>query len=76
MYKTSEERIAEFIFSYVKEHGTKNDGLYSIKNNLTHLDIANLTNTSRQTVNNVISILRKRGMIEYSRKLISIPLDN
>ncbi|MFT5819812.1 MAG: CRP/FNR family cyclic AMP-dependent transcriptional regulator [Crocinitomix sp.] len=73
LYKTSEERIFEFIISYVKEHGIKNAKSYSIKNKLTHLDIANLTNTSRQTVNNVISTLRTRGLIEYSRKLISIP---
>lgn len=75
LYKTSEERISEFIFGYVQEHGIKKDAYYSIKNNLTHLDIANLTNTSRQTVNNVISMLRKRGAIKYSRKLIAIPVD-
>lgn len=71
LYKTSEERITEFIFSYVKEYGTKKASLYSVQNNLTHQDIANLTNTSRQTVNNVLSNLRKREVLNYSRHVIS-----
>jgi len=34
-------------------------------------DIANLTNTSRQTVNNVMSTMRREGELDYNAKFIS-----
>jgi len=39
---------------------------------LSHKDIANLTNTSRQTVSNVLSKLRMNGTIQYNSKEIRI----
>ena len=72
LYKDSPTRIKEFITDYLDEFGEKNetDKLVA-KNLLSHKDIANLTNTSRQTVSNVLSKMRKEGLIEYDKQFIS-----
>jgi len=72
LYKDSTTRIKEFITDYLEEFGEINDkGTSVAKNLLSHKEIANLTNTSRQTVNNVMSIMRKEGIIDYNIKFIS-----
>lgn len=72
IYKDSKTRIEEFIISYSKEFGKDKVDRIEAKNLLSHKDIANLTNTSRQTVNNVLSTLRKEKNIDYDSKFISI----
>lgn len=72
LYKDSTTRIREFISDYLEEFGEKNDaGISTAKNLLSHKEIANLTNTSRQTVSNVLSALRKEGIIDYNIQFIS-----
>jgi CRP/FNR family transcriptional regulator len=71
LYKDSTTRIKEFITDYLEEFGETNEaGQLSAKNLLSHKEIANLTNTSRQTVSNVMSIMRKEGVIDYNSKFI------
>ncbi len=66
LYKDSTTRIQEFITDYIDEFGEINEkGALSAKNLLTHKDIGNLTNTSRQTVSNVLSTMRKNNLIKY-----------
>lgn len=73
IYKDSKTRITEFITNYINEFGEKNDNGKLVANNLlSHKDIVNLTNTSRQTVNNVLSTLRKEKVINYDKETISI----
>jgi len=73
IYKDSKTRITEFITDYINEFGEKNDNGKPVANNLlSHKDIVNLTNTSRQTVNNVLSTLRKEKVINYDKETISI----
>lgn len=72
IYKDSKTRIAEFISIYVKEFGVDKPDRIEAKNLLSHKDIANLTNTSRQTVNNMLSNMRKNKEIDYDSKYISI----
>lgn len=73
LYKDSPTRIREFISDYLEEFGeTNNTGKTTAKNLLSHKDIANLTNTSRQTVSNVLSKMRKEEIIEYDNQSISI----
>ncbi|MFT4762507.1 MAG: CRP/FNR family cyclic AMP-dependent transcriptional regulator [Paraglaciecola sp.] len=72
LYKDSETRIKEFILNYIQEFGKEKDGLLKAKNLLSHKDIAQLTNTSRQTASNVLSKLRKEGVIDYNSKEIFI----
>lgn len=72
LYKDSSTRIREFIYGYLEEFGEKNESGESVaKNLLTHKDISNLTNTSRQTVSNVMSTMRKEGLIDYNARFIS-----
>ncbi len=72
LYKDSSTRIKEFILEYVREFGKEDDtGLLIANNLLSHKEIANLTNTSRQTVSNVLSNLRKNGIINYDMAFIS-----
>ena len=72
LYKDSTTRIKEFITDYLEEFGEINENGRSIaKNLLSHKEIANLTNTSRQTVSNVLSTMRKEGVIDYNVQFIS-----
>lgn len=72
LYKDSKTRIKEYVFSYIDEFGTENEKGKEAKNLLSHADIAFLTNTSRQTVNNVMSNLRKEGIIDYDTQKIQL----
>lgn len=72
VYKDSTVRIKEFIADYLKQFGEVNEqGNLVAKNLLTHKDIAGLTSTSRQTVSNILSSMRKDGEIEYDTKFIT-----
>ncbi len=72
LYKDSSTRIKEFIKDYLEEFGEANQaGILIAKNLLSHKEIANLTNTSRQTVSNVLSAMRKDGVIDYDAQFIS-----
>ncbi|MDO5980581.1 Crp/Fnr family transcriptional regulator [Flavivirga spongiicola] len=73
LYKDSPTRIKEFIIDYIDEFGEPNEkGQLVAKNLLSHKEIANLTNTSRQTVSNILSTMRKEGLISYDIDSISI----
>lgn len=72
LYKDSKLRIKEFITDYVHEFGEEQNDNLVAKNLLSHQDIANLTNTSRQTVSNVLSNLRKERHIDYSSQYVSL----
>ena len=76
LYKDAKTRILDFLKEQVRENGRKEDGEYVTKSLLSHSDIAKLTSTSRQTVNNVISNYRKDGLLGYDRKEIRIKLDD
>jgi CRP/FNR family cyclic AMP-dependent transcriptional regulator len=73
LYKDSKTRILEFIRDFVSEFGIKTERGFRSKKLLSHKDIGDLTNSSRQTVNNVLSELRREGMIDYNTRFISIP---
>ena len=72
LYKNSKTRIKEYVLNYICQFGKEKEGMMTAKNLLSHQDIAHLTNTSRQTVNNVMSNLRKDGIIDYNSKEIII----
>lgn len=72
LYKDCTTRIREFISEYLEEFGEMNEeGSLIAKNLLSHKDIANLTNTSRQSVSNILSLMRKEGVIDYNVRFIS-----
>ena len=71
LYKDSATRIKEFVLDYLQEFGeTDSSGKSKAKNLLSHKDIGNLTNTSRQTVSNVLSKMRKEELIDYNVEFI------
>jgi CRP/FNR family cyclic AMP-dependent transcriptional regulator len=73
LYKDSATRIREFITDYVEEFGVADSsGKLIAKNLLSHKEIANLTNTSRQTVSNVLSTMRKKDIINYDMESITV----
>ncbi len=74
LYKDSATRITEFITDFVTDFGKIENDRVVAKKLLSHKDIANLTNTSRQTVSNTLSLLRINGYLEYDSEKISIPL--
>lgn len=77
LYKDAKTRILDFIKDHVSENGQKgDDGLLEAKNPFSHTDIAKLTSTSRQTVNNVISAHREAGVFEYDRHYIRMKPEN
>ncbi len=71
LYKDSATRIREFLQEYLTHFGKEiSEGTWEAKNLLTHNEIANLTSTSRQTVSNELSKLRKQKSITYDHKRI------
>jgi len=72
LYKDSETRIKEYIFNFINEFGKREKNRLVASNLLSQNDIAHLTNTSRQTVSNVMSKLRKEKIIDYNSNEISI----
>ncbi|MEM9835424.1 MAG: Crp/Fnr family transcriptional regulator [Bacteroidota bacterium] len=68
VFKTSRTRIIEFLLELAEEKG-RNVGLEKeVKNMLTHKEIADLTATSRQTVNAVMNDLRSRNILTFNRQ--------
>jgi len=74
LYKDSRTRIKEYILSYINQFGIEKDGMVKAKNLLSHKDIAQLTSTSRQTVSNVMSELRKEGVVDYNTTELKVSL--
>jgi len=72
LYKDAESRIRDFIYDFVLENGVEQGDFMVAQNIFSHTDIAKLTSTSRQTVNNIMSKLRKANGIAYDRKEIKI----
>lgn len=75
IFRTSEERIRDFLKDLAKEYG------YTIANTpceiaipvrITHDDIGKLTATSRQTVTSVLKSLEKASILTYDRHRIYI----
>jgi len=65
-------RIVEFLKEMAEENGQRVGYETLVHNSLTHLDIAKLTATSRQTVTTVLNELREQNQIYFDRKRILI----
>ena len=76
LYKDARTRIIDFLKDYVRENGQEQQGFTVADNPFSHTDIARLTSTSRQTVNNVISLERKEGTLKYDRQQMQIKTEN
>ena len=68
MFKTSRSRIVEFLHELAAERGRAVGFEREVRNMLTHKEIADLTGTSRQTVNAVLNDLRRQNILTFNRK--------
>jgi len=72
LFKDARTRIGEYILEEANKHGRHKSGRVTLKNYLTHQEIANYTGTSRQTVTTILNEFRDQGLIEFDRKKIMI----
>lgn len=68
VFKSSKARILEFLIQMVNEKGRPVGLEHEVKYMLTHKEIADLTATSRQTVNAVLNDLRNRDILTFNRR--------
>jgi len=68
MFKTSRSRIVEFLHELATSRGRAVGYEREVRNMLTHKEIADLTGTSRQTVNAVLNDLRRQNILTFDRK--------
>ncbi|MBC6995709.1 Crp/Fnr family transcriptional regulator [Neolewinella lacunae] len=68
MFKSSRSRILEFLHELARSRGRTVGYEREVRNMLTHQEIADLTGTSRQTVNSVLNELRRQNILTFDRK--------
>jgi len=77
IFKDARTRIIDFITELGREKGKAIGKEILVKHNLTHLDMANLTATSRQTVTTVLNELKEQNLIHLERnKFLIRDIDN
>ena len=77
IFKDARTRIVDFIIELAREQGKSIGKEILVKHNLTHLDMANLTATSRQTVTTVLNELKEQNLIHLERNRFLIrDIDN
>tara|TARA_B100000809_G_scaffold259526_1_gene304721 strand:- start:6213 stop:6893 length:681 start_codon:yes stop_codon:yes gene_type:complete len=67
VFKDARTRIVDFIIELGKEKGKEIGKEILVKHNLTHMDIASLTATSRQTVTTILNELKEKNAIHLER---------
>jgi len=72
VFKDSRSRIINFIKKFVRKNGKRVGFEVVIWKVLTHQEIANFTDTSRQTVTTVLNELRNKNILAFSRRRLLI----
>jgi len=72
VFKDAEQRVASFLLKLADENGKKIGEEIFVKPFLKHQDIAELTATSRQTVNSNLTDLREKKVINFDRKKLIV----
>jgi len=65
-------RVASFLINYAEEFGRMKGGIITICLHLTHQEISLVTGTTRQTVTTTLNEFRSEGVIDFSRKGMTI----
>ena len=73
VFKDAHERVVNFLVRYMDDFGKQMVDLWEVRPFLTHQEIAELTATSRQTVNAILNELKSEGKIDFSRQFLRIP---
>jgi len=72
LYKDAKMRVASFLINYAEEFGRMKGGIITICLHLTHQEISLVTGTTRQTVTTTLNEFRSEGVIDFSRKGMTI----
>lgn len=72
VFKTARERVESFLKRYVRNFGKEMIAGWRVRPFLTHQEIADLTATTRQTVNTILNDLVNAGKIKYSRRFFQV----
>lgn len=72
VFKDAKQRVVSFLVKLSDENGKKIGEQIFVKPFLKHQDIADLTACARQTVNDVLTDLRVKGIIDFDRKKLTI----
>jgi len=75
VFKNAKERIIAFLARYVETFGKKMVDGWMVRPFLTHQEIADLTATARQTVNQVLNELAEDDVIKFSRRFLQLKGD-
>ena len=72
--QNTRERILSFLCEYCLRCGNQiNDEVVQLPNLLSHSDLAKFTATSRQSVNALLTGLRREGVLDYDEHQLRIP---
>jgi CRP-like cAMP-binding protein len=72
VFKDARERVVSFISHYVQAFGKQLVDLWEVRPFLTHQEVAELTATSRQTVNAILNELKEEGKIDFTRQYLRV----
>jgi len=72
VFKDVKKRIASFLVRYAEGFGKMKKGIVTIQPFLSHQEIAFLTASARQTVTTTLNELKAEGIIDFSRKTLTI----
>jgi CRP-like cAMP-binding protein len=72
VFKDARQRVISFLIKLAEENGKKIGEQTFVKPFLKHQDIADLTACARQTVNDVLTDLREKQIIDFDRKKLII----
>lgn len=75
VFKNARDRILAFLHRYVTTFGKQMVDGWMVRPFLTHKEIADLTATARQTVNQVLNELAEQETISFSRRFIHVKGD-
>src|SRR3989338_4776577 len=70
VFSDAYRRVISVLLYIAKHFGENNDKQIIISNRFTHQDIATLVGVARETASNEMAKLEKKGLIEYSDRLI------
>lgn len=72
VFKDVRTRLIEFLKDWASKEGTNTKDEVTLKNYLTHQDIASLICSTRQTVTALFNDLKEKGALDYTRNEIII----
>ncbi|MEO8232089.1 MAG: Crp/Fnr family transcriptional regulator, partial [Ignavibacteriota bacterium] len=72
VFKDAKQRVISFLIKMANENGKQVGEQIFVKPFLKHQDIADLTACARQTVNDVLTDLRAKKVIDFDRKKLIV----